>query len=77
VLDAGLELIDVRGRANQQPNLQIAINQFNLFDHLDTAVRIGAVTAKAAEDWRTWIEAKPDRFTMSAVAFTCIARKPG
>jgi hypothetical protein len=56
---AGLELAEVAGRAVPAPGLAHAQAQaqFHLFDHLDTAVRNGAVSAGQASAWREQIQA--------------------
>jgi SAM-dependent methyltransferase len=74
---AGLEVVEVAGRAVPAPGLAHAQAQFHLFDHLDTAVRNGAVSAGKASAWREQIQ-KADAAgyaVVTPVAFRVIAAK--
>jgi ubiquinone/menaquinone biosynthesis C-methylase UbiE len=77
-LDAGLELVDFSGSVRTQTNLQIAIDQFHLLEHLETAVATAALSRETASRWRQWVEASDAsaRFLVAGVAFSVLAKKP-
>lgn len=57
LLEAGLEPLDLSVTARLMPSLQVAIDQFGLFDQLDAVVKAGHVTAEKARRWRDSLEA--------------------
>ena len=77
-LDAGLELVDFSGSVRPQTSLQIAIEQFHLLEHLETAVATGALSRETASRWRQWVDASEAyaRFLVAAVTFRVLAKKP-
>jgi SAM-dependent methyltransferase len=79
LVDAGLELADVTVRAGPVASgLQHVQQQFHVFDHLDTAVREGSVTAARAAAWREQIQAADAQghAVVTPVAFRVTAAKP-
>jgi SAM-dependent methyltransferase len=75
---AGLQLAEVAGRAVPVPSLAHAVAQFHLFEHLESAVRGGAVTAARAAAWREQIQAADaaGHAVVTPVGFRVIAAKP-
>jgi SAM-dependent methyltransferase len=75
---AGLELAEVAGRAVPMPSLAHAVAQLHLFEHLDSAVRGGAVTAARAAAWRKQIQAADaaGHAVITPVGFRLVAAKP-
>ena len=77
LLDAGLEVMSISGRARPLPNLQYANSQFHLFDHLEAAVAANEVDAQEAAAWRRWVEgadASKDLF-IAPILFHVVATK--
>jgi SAM-dependent methyltransferase len=77
-VDAGLEIVDFGGFVRTMMSLQIAIDQFHLLEHLETAAETGAVSRETAGRWRGWVEAADAsaKFLVAPVAFRLLARKP-
>lgn len=79
LIDSGLEVLEVSGRAIPLPRLRVALEQFRLFDRLGEAVVAGDVDPETARRWRAWIEEADatGRLLMCAVLFRVLATKPG
>lgn len=63
--------------ARLMPSLQVVLDQFHLFNHLENAVNSGAVSAEEANRWRAWLEAADTsgRLLIAGVLFRAIAEK--
>jgi SAM-dependent methyltransferase len=77
-LDAELELLDFGGFVRTMTSLQVAIDQFHLLEHLETAAGTGALSSETASRWRRWVQAADAsaKFLVAPVSFRLLARKP-
>jgi len=77
LLESRLDIVRLSGVARPMASLQMAVDQFHLLDHLDSAVKAGEVGADEAREWRSWVEATDaaGRGFIAGVLFQAIAIK--